>query len=238
MKKYNCILVIPDQHFPFNHIDIFNFLREVKRVYKPDKVVNLGDEVDYHSMSMHDHDPNLPSPEDEMTLAINRLKYLYKIFPEVDVLESNHGSLVYRRAKKNGLPKRVIKDYRDVLEAPKGWRWHSDLELMGSDGEKILFCHGLAADPLKNSKNKGMRFVQGHHHSRFEIQYWANSEKLFWGVTSGCLIDYKSLAFEYGKLMLNKPILGVTIIKNGYPILVPMVLDGRGRWNKKILKIK
>ncbi len=233
-KTYKCILVIPDQHFPFHHMDIFKFLKEVKRVYRPDKVVNLGDEIDAHSMSMHDHSPDLHSPNDEMELAIEKLKHLYKIFPEVDVLESNHGSLVYRRAAKHGLPKRVIKPYREILEAPKGWHWYQDLELMGSDGEIILFCHGLASDALKNSKNKGRRFVQGHHHSRFEIQYWANSEKLFWGVTSGCLVDYKSLAYEYGKLMLNKPILGVTVIKNGYPLLIPMILNHKGRWKGKL----
>ena len=234
MQKYSCILVIPDQHFPFNHIDIFNFLKEVKKVYRPDKVINLGDEVDSHSMSFHTHSPNLPSPHDEMGLAIDRLKTLYNIFPEVDVCESNHGSLVYRRAEANGLPKRVIKPYKEILESPKGWHWHSEIILMGSDGEKILFCHGLSADVLKNSKSKSMRFVQGHHHSKFEIRYWANSEKLFWGVTSGCLIDYKSLAFEYGRLILDKPILGVTIIKNGYPILVPMILGTRGRWTGRL----
>lgn len=235
IKTFKNILVIPDQHFPFNHIDIFLFLIAVNKKYKPDKVVNVGDEVDSHSMSMHDHSPDLPGPHDEMDMAITRLKHLYKIFPEVDILESNHGSLYYRRASKNGLPKRVIKSYKEILEAPKGWVWHQELILHGSDNEPILFCHGLAADPLKNSKNKSMRFVQGHHHSRFEIQYWANSEKLFWGVTSGCLIDYKALAFEYGKLMLNKPILGVTIIKNGYPQLIPMVLNKYGRWNGKVL---
>ncbi len=229
-KQFKCILIVPDQHFPFNHIDIFLFLKEVKRVFRPDKVVNLGDEIDAHSMSMHEHNPNLPSPHDEMEMAITRLRHLYKIFPEMDVMESNHGSLVYRRAAKNGLPKRVIKPYREMLEAPKGWHWHQDLELTASDGEKILICHGLAADALKNSKNKSRRFVQGHHHSRFEIQYWANSEKLFWGVTSGCLVDYKALAFDYGKLMLNKPILGVTVIKHGYPILIPMIINSKGRW--------
>lgn len=231
LMKYKSILVIPDQHFPFNHPDIFRFLKAVKKKYKPDKVVNLGDEVDFHSMSMHDHDPDLPNPFDEMEMAILRLKHMYKLFPEVDVLESNHGSLVYRRAKKHGLPKKVLKSYNEILEAPKGWRWHHDLVLKGSDNQDIMFCHGLAADPLKNSKNKSMRFVQGHHHSRFEIQYWANSKKLFWGVTSGCLIDWKALAFDYGKLMLNKPILGVTVISKGYPVLVPMILNGAGRWS-------
>lgn len=234
MQKYHRILVVPDQHFPFNHIDIFRFLSAIKKKYRPDKVVNLGDEVDYHSMSMHDHDPDLPNPRSEIDMAIQRLKHFYKLFPEVDVLESNHGSLVYRRAKKNGLPKKVIKSYQEILEAPKGWRWHHELILKGSDGEEILFCHGLSNDALKNSKNKSMRFVQGHHHSRFEVKYWANSNKLFWGVTSGCLIDYKSLAFEYGRLTLDKPILGVTMILGGYPVLIPMILNKQGRWTEKL----
>jgi hypothetical protein len=234
IKRYKTILVIPDQHFPFHHHDLLAFLRDVKRVHKPDKVVNLGDEIDAHSMSMHDHDPDLPNPGHELELAIEKLSHLYKLFPEMDILESNHGSLVYRRARKNGLPKRVIKSYREILEAPKGWHWHHDLILHGADGEPIYFAHGLSNDCLKNSKNKSMRFVQGHHHSRFEIRYWANSAKLFWGVTSGCLVDYKSLAFEYGKLILDKPIIGVTVIKNGYPLLIPMILNGRGRWIGKL----
>jgi hypothetical protein len=228
--KYKCILVIPDQHFPFNHPDIIAFLKSVAKEYKPDKVVNLGDEVDLHAFSFHEKHPDLMSPGDELKTAINRLKPLYELFPEVDVCESNHGSLVYRRGKFAGLPRNVIKSYNDILEAPKGWRWHNDIELEGSDGEPILFCHGLSSDVLKNSKNKSMRFVQGHHHSKFEVRYWANSQKLYWGVTSGCLVDYKSLAFEYGRLILDKPIVGCTVIRGGYPILIPMVLNKSGRW--------
>lgn len=233
-KKYHSILVIPDQHFPYQHPHIFKFLKAVKKKFKPDKVVNLGDEVDLHSMSFHTHSPELPNSHDELGIAIRLLKNLYAIFPEMDVLESNHGSLYYRRAEANGLPRRVLRTYNEILEAPKGWRWHHDLILHASDGEPIYFCHGLSNDALKNSKNKSMRFVQGHHHSRFEIRYWANSERLFWGVTSGCLIDYKSMAFNYGRLMLDKPILGVTVIADGYPQLVPMVLDKRGHWVGKL----
>jgi hypothetical protein len=233
--KYRCILVIPDQHFPFNHPDIIAFLRAVKEKFNPDKVVNLGDEVDLHSFSFHDKSPELMSPGDELKCAIRRLKPLYQLFPEVDVLESNHGSLVYRRGTFAGLPKTVMKSYHDILEAPKGWRWHHELVLKGGDGEDIYFCHGLSADALRNSKNKSMRFVQGHHHSKFEIRYWANSQKLFWGVTSGCLIDYKSLAYEYARLVLDKPIIGCTIIQNGYPQLIPMVLNRGGRWLARLL---
>jgi len=230
MKTYKSILVIPDQHYPYHHVDILRFLKAVKKKYKPDKVVNLGDEIDAHSFSMHNHSPNLPSPHDELGLAIQGLKYLYRLFPNVDVMESNHGSLAYRRAEANGLPKRVLLSYNAILEAPNGWRWHKDLVLYGSNKKPIYFCHGLSSDALKNSKNKSMSFVQGHHHSKFTIQYWANSLDLYFGVTSGCLVDYKAMAFDYGRLILDKPILGCTVIRNGHPILVPMVINNFGRW--------
>ncbi len=233
-KKYNCILVIPDLHIPFHHVNAFSFIKKVMEVYKPDKVVCLGDEQDIHSGSMHNHSPDLHSPNDELEMSLSAFRVLYKIVPECDVLESNHGSLFYRRAAANGLPRRVIRNYEDILEAPKGWKWHRDLVLYGSDGNPIYFCHGQSADVLKNSKNRSMNYVQGHHHSKFEIRYWANSLNLYWGVTSGCLIDYKSLAFEYGRTMLDKPILGVTLIRNGHPILIPMVLDKRGRWTGRL----
>ena len=219
MKRFSSILVIPDQHFPFNHPDIIAFLKAVAKKYKPDKVINLGDEVDLHAFSFHEKHPDLMSPGDELKTAINRLKPLYELFPEVDVCESNHGSLVYRRGKFAGLQRNVIKSYNEILEAPKGWKWHNEIEILGGDGEPILFCHGLSADALKDSKNKSMRFTQGHHHSKFEVRYWANSQKLYWGMTVGCLIDYKSLAYEYARLVLDKPIIGCAVILNGYPTL-------------------
>jgi hypothetical protein len=230
MKRFKCILAISDAHLPWQHRDMFRFLKAVKRKYKPDKVVNIGDEVDHHAISMHDHSPDLPSPDAEMELALIEIKKLYKIFPKVDVVDSNHGSLVFRRAAKYGLPKRVIKSYAEQLEAPKGWVWHDEIVLHGSDGEPILFHHGNCADSLKASKNKSMRIVQGHFHAKFDIQYWANSLKLYWGMTIGCLVDKDKLAFAYGKNIPNKPILGVGVIRNGHPLLVPMIIDRRGRW--------
>jgi len=232
--KNDCILVWPDFHAPYQHRDAISFLKAVKAKYKPTRVISLGDECDLHSVSMHDHDPDLPSPGDELEMIKRALKQLYTLFPQVDVLESNHGSLFYRRAKKFGLPKKVMKTYQEILEAPNGWRWHHDLTITLPDGSPLYLCHGQSSDVLKNSKNKSMHYIQGHHHSKYEIRYWANSLQLYWGVTGGCLIDHKAMAFDYGKLALEKPILGCTIIKNSHPILVPMILDKRGRWIKRL----
>ena len=51
------ILVISDQHAPYHHIDTLDFLAEIKKKYKPDTVVNIGDEMDWHSISFHDSHP-------------------------------------------------------------------------------------------------------------------------------------------------------------------------------------
>jgi UDP-2,3-diacylglucosamine pyrophosphatase LpxH len=231
---FRSVLVISDQHFPYNHPDIIAFLKAIASKYKPDKIVNIGDEIDGHSISFHEKDPDLMSPSDELQTAINRLQAMYKLFPEMDLVESNHGSLVYRRARFAGLPKKVVRDYADVIEAPKGWKWHNDLILKMSDGHPVYFCHGKSADVLKMSQAMGMSCVQGHFHEKFEIRYWGNKLGLYWGMTVGCLIDNDSLAFSYNKINLKRPLIGCGLILDGHPKLLPMVLDKSGRWVGKL----
>ena len=234
--KYSKILVVPDLHCPFHHKDAFSFLKAVAKKYKPDLNVCLGDEVDYHAISFHDSDPDLPfSASTELEKAIWYLKDLYSLFPKMKVLESNHGSLVYRKAKHHGLPRSLFRDYNDVLNAPIGWTWHEDLIITCSNDRKVYFHHGHTKNALRNSQLRSMNYVQGHHHGTFDCQYWANSESIFWGVTSGCLIDRKEYAFNYARNNLPKPLLGCTMIIDGMPVLVPMLLNKKGRWTKKII---
>ena len=67
--SYKSILVISDQHAPYNHIDTLDFLAAIKKKYKPDCVVNIGDEMDWHSISFHDSHPGLYSPSHELKIA-------------------------------------------------------------------------------------------------------------------------------------------------------------------------
>lgn len=235
MKKFSSILVISDTHFPYNHPDVLSFLKAAAQKYKPDKIVHIGDEVDMHSLSYHEHDPDLMGPNEELKTSINRLKPIYELFPDVDVLESNHGSMVYRKGRTHGLPKSVFKSYRSILEAPKGWKWHDELILYGSDGLPIYFCHSRGQDVLKLSQSMGMKAVQGHYHEKFEIRYWGNKLGLFWGMTVGCLIENKSLAFAYNKLNLKRPVIGCGAIIEGQAKLIPMILDKNGRWIERII---
>jgi len=62
-KVYSSVLIVSDLHTPYNHVDSVKFLAAIKKKYDPfDKVILSGDEVDYHALSFHDHDPDLSSP--------------------------------------------------------------------------------------------------------------------------------------------------------------------------------
>ncbi len=229
------VLVIGDLHIPYHHSDAFSFLKAVKEKYKPDRVIQIGDEVDFHAISFHGANPDLLSPGDELKSAIQKLQILYKMFPKVDLLESNHGSLVYRKGVAHGLPRNVFKSFREVLEAPKEWKWHFDLIIKLSNNTDCYFHHGKTADPLRLSQSMGMNAVQGHYHEKFSINYWGNSLGLYWQAFTACLVNDYSLAMSYNNTNLKRPILGSLMLLDGWPKLLPMVLDKNGRWIKKLV---
>lgn len=236
MAKNSRVLVISDLHSPYYHQDTIPFLKAIKEEFKPDRVILSGDEIESHCISFHDSDPDLPfSPSSELEKAIELLEPIYELFPKADILESNHGSLVYRRGKHGGLPRSVFKDYREILRAPRGWNWHSELILKLSDGRDCYFHHGKSSNGLRLSQSMGMNTVQGHHHSVFNIEYHANPNNIFWSMIVGCLIDDKSLAFSYNKLQMKRPLIGVGIILEGQPKLLPMILNKESRWIRKLV---
>lgn len=231
MKKIT--LIIGDLHAPFMHQDATRFLASVKAKYKPNEVIFMGDEVDAHATSYHEHDPDLPSAGDELKQAVKQLEPLYKMFPNATVIESNHGSLVYRKALTAGLPAAILKGYREILNAPKGWTWKYDLTIETALG-KVYFHHGKSGSYEKLSKNMAMSAVQGHFHNKFYICYWSSPNGLYWDANVGCLVDNHSRAMAYGKNNLQKPILGCMVIIDGIPQLIPMVLNTKSRWIGKL----
>ena len=228
------VLVIPDIHFPYCHKNAIDFLKEIKLKYKPDRIINLGDETDGHSYSFHKASAELYSPAHELELAIGYIETLGKIFPKMDLMESNHGSLFYRRIADAGLPKKILKDYRQLLNAPNGWKWHPRLIITLPNKTRCMFVHSLGANVLSVSQSLGMSVVQGHHHSSFEVRYWSNGESLFFGLISACLIDDTSIAYAYNKLTVKRPIVGASVILNSIPHLMPMRLNKNNEWTGEI----
>jgi hypothetical protein len=228
-RVYNSIFVIGDLHQPYSHPDVLAFLTAVKAKYKPDLVIDIGDEIDAHDSSFHDSDPDLDSAGVELEKAIKGLKPIYKLFPKVTVVESNHGSMVLRKALVGKIPRKAIKSYNDILDAPKGWNWVFDC-IYNTPIGPVYFCHGKSAAAGRLASQYGMSCVQGHYHEKAQITYISTPEKLMFDAHTGCLADDKSLALGYNKINPKRPIVSSLVIVNGIPHIIPMILKKGGRW--------
>ncbi len=227
------ILVFGDMHIPYHREGSIEFLEAIKNKYKPTKVICTGDELDNHAMSFHDTDPDNPGAGDELSYALGYLNKLYSIFPEVDLVDSNHGSMVFRKAKVGGIPLKYLRSMKDRIEAPKKWNWHKDYTYTMNNGQDLFVTHGLMKNSLKLAEQYGCCVVQGHFHQDSAIQYSSSPRALIWGCSAGCLIDDKSLAMEYNKAKKIRPILSCVIIINGIPQIIPMVIKD-GKWIGKL----
>lgn len=228
------ILVISDLHFPYHHPDSFEFLIKLNKQYQPDTIINIGDEMDWHSINVsHVINPDLPSPLDELLKGRKYIKRLEKTFPKMVLLESNHGSMVLRRAMAKGMSKMFLKTYNQILGVGKGWKWKEKHEIKTKRGN-VIFAHQFTKDIAKAVRETATSCVQGHFHTTSEIKYVGNDFHLNWGMSVGCLVDKKSLAMAYMKVNLSKPILSCGIITEGIPYIVPMVLKKNGSWDNNI----
>lgn len=227
------VLAISDLHIPFHHKDAFKFLSAVKRKYKPTEIVNMGDLEDWHSISMHDHDPDGMSPGDELKALRKAIKPLFTLFPKMKICTSNHGSLPLRRAFKFGLPSELIKSYKDILQMPSGWQIADTWEI-----DNVIYEHGESfvgqQGAIKSANANMQSTVIGHIHAFAGIQYSANQKHLIFGFNTGCLIDRNKYAFAYGKKIKAKPILGVGIIIDSTPTFIPMKIDSHGNWTCRL----
>ena len=223
------ILLISDLHIPYNHKDALAFLQHLKDKHKPTRVICMGDELDKHALSYHDSDPDLASAGDELRKSLPIIAELKKMFPVMDILDSNHGSLVWRKAKTHGIPRHYIKSYNDVLEVDERWKWHHDLTVDLPNGQKVYLHHGKSNRVINLSQQMGMSCAQGHYHEILAVSYWGNPNGLHWALQTGCLIDDESYAFSYNNVNIKRPVIGTALIIDSLPILEPMVIKN-GRW--------
>lgn len=226
------VLCFPDLHFPYCHPDSLDFLYKLNRLLQPTLVIGGGDEIDYHAQSFHNSDPDLDSAGPEFLKALGYIDTLHEIFTKALFLESNHGSMVYRKSKFNGTPRHFIKSYNEALGIPKeDWSWHLNLTLTLPNSSQVHLVHAASANVLMASRKLGMSLIQFHHHSLFEIRYWQSIlGKLNFAATASSLVDDNSLAFAYNKVFQERPISGVIFIENSIPQLIPMIVDSNNRW--------
>lgn len=206
--------IIADTHAPFTHPDYLEFCSQVFDKFDCGTIVHIGDEVDNHAISYHEHDPDGHSPGREAELAQLELNRWFARFPEVKVCIGNHSALIHRKAVTHGLPSKFLKSYEEIWNAPKGWQWALEWDIQG-----VLFQHGTGssgktAHELRASANRQSTVI-GHIHSHAGVKYMASKKDLIFGMNVGCGIALDAYAFAYGRPFPIRPILGCGVVLDG-----------------------
>jgi len=231
MKK---TLVISDLHAPYMHRDALPFLVAVWDKYGCEQVISVGDEADGHALSYHEANPDLPSPGEELSQAAEFLQDLHKEFPKMRICESNHGSLLYRKALTHGIPKGMLKSYEQIYNTP-GWTWHEEIIEQVRTRVDVCFRHSFGVNlATALPRQGGCCIVQGHHHAKANVEWLETPTVRLFGMTVGCLIDAKSMAFAYNRMQPARPMIGCGVIIAGWPAFIPMWLTASGRWTGKV----
>lgn len=229
----NNTIFISDTHAPYHHRDTIPFLEAIKDVYAIEIAKHVGDLTDNHFSSYHEIEPGALSGVEELKQAKVFVKELEELFPEMVIVEGNHDSMTLRKAKTANIPEEHIRKPNDLYEV--NWEWKEKDFFKINEDNNCLMAHSLGANTLTNARQFSHCSVQGHHHSVYGIQYAGDSNTLRWSMTVGCLINDHSPVFTYNKrTILKRPIIGCGVLIDDVPILVPLVMNKSGRWNKRI----
>lgn len=221
------VLVFGDTHEPYSKDGYIDFLKSVSKKYKCNHFVHLGDMVDFHAISTsHQTEPDAMSGDTELDMAIDRLKPLYKAFPEVTLIMGNHDDRVRRAASVVKLSSKYLKDFRDIVMLPRAWKVVDKVIL-----DSVLYIHGMGYLGIHGARNAAIdnrqSTVIGHLHSSPGISFLANDNDLIFGMNVGCLVNAKSYAMKYAQHFRRKPVVSCGIVIDGKPYLETMDLGSK-----------
>lgn len=215
------VLFISDTHIPYSVDGYLEFLKDLKEKFKPEIVIHGGDEIDGHAISFHKSISELFSAGHELDKSIIEIQEgLHVLFPKLYLLESNHGSLIFRRLKAEGIPIRHLKPLHELYETPL-WEWHDKIILRTKKG-KVAVSHGMSGIAGAWAKLAGMSTVEFHFHSMHQITRMKTLGKETFSMHCSCLADQEKLAFTYAKANMKEFLNGTGgIYADGEPVLFP-----------------
>ncbi len=220
------VLVIGDLHAPVTRKHYLRFCKNQYKKFKCNKVVFIGDVVDWTSISFHVTNPECPGPADEYRLALQCIQQWRRAFPKAMVMIGNHDRRPHRKAEKEGIFPKLLRNYDEVWKTPQ-WKWVTSCII-----DEVYYCHGdgkgAGINPAYNTaKNMGMSVVMGHTHSKAGIKWLVNPLRRWFGMDVGTGIDDSAFAFSYAKEQTYRSILSCGVVLNGMPQHIMMEI-GRG----------
>jgi hypothetical protein len=215
------VLVIGDLHEPFTLDGYLEFCLYIQKKYQTTHTIFIGDELDAHAVSYHDHDPDGYSAGHELERAIEKLEPWVEAFPVADVCIGNHTRLVARKAVTGGIPSAWLRSYSDVLGAPS-WEFREEFIY-----DNVKYVHGEQGSARIRARKDLISTVQGHRHPEAYVEHIVGETFHIFGMQVGCGIDRRAYAFNYAKAGTKPAIsVGVVLDHGRLPIVEMAQLSG------------
>ena len=217
--KNKKILVLGDCHCPYADLDVLEEARKFGLKKKVDLIIQMGDLVDFKALSRFPKAPEDDSAFLEHLNTSKQVREIEKMFPKLFLLEGNHCKRLLKKASESGIPKEMIKSFKDTLGV-KNWVWHEGTDPFEYNG--TIFIHG---DELSGSVRRmvelfGCNVVKAHTH-RAEIVYCSTFNKKSWGMDVACTANLKGKSFAYANSTISKSMVGYGYIENNSPFWFP-----------------
>lgn len=221
-RRGSRVLVVGDLHAPVTRKHYLRFCKAQYKKFDCNKVVFIGDVVDWTSISFHVANPECPGPADEYRMALQCIQQWRRAFPKAKVMIGNHDRRPHRKAEKEGIFPKLLRNYDEVWKTPE-WKWVTSCII-----DDVYYCHGDGkgggnTPAFNTAKNMGMSVVMGHFHSKAGVKWLVNPLRRWFGMDVGTGIDDTAFAFSYAKEQTYRSVLSCGVVLNGMPqhIMMP-----------------
>jgi hypothetical protein len=219
----NNYLFIGDVHIPFEHPRALQFCKALQKDFSipHENIYSVGDILDLYHFSRWPKSPEAKlTVNQELDLAREKLRKWIHAFPKLHLCASNHDDRIMKAALNAQLPAQILRSFQEIFEIPNSWTCKENFFVKELN---TLVCHGEEyADALQASIAYGCNTIQGHHHSKFGVQYRKSLMQELYGAATGWLGEEEQFAFAYGKKSKQKMILGSIVVVDKIPYAIPL----------------
>lgn len=232
------VLVVGDLHAPATHPGYLAFCRDIFAGWDCDRVVFIGDIVDWHRVSRHVKNSKTRGASDEYREALQEVRRWRDTFPVADVTEGNHDKRIRRASWDAEIPEEALKGYRELWQTPR-WTWHVDDQAYVVIDD-VNYSHGTTASgtqpALGLASLLGQSAVIGHFHKLAAINWIARPDVRRFGMSVGCGVDAHHPSMRYGAEYALKGVLSCGVVIDGMPFLEVMPCGPKERYHRSRFK--
>lgn len=237
------IVVVSDLQVPYHDIKATRNLARFIRIWKPDEVILIGDEIDFNTISRWSRGT---AEEYETTIGADRdtcVNLLWELTGSVKVanmVRSNHtdrlfNSLAMRLPALRELDELQYERFMRLDEM--GIKFHREpYEIAGTNwiaihGDEQGTTPNAGASALRAARLHGKSIIQGHTHRLGAMTFTESSGfkvgRTLWGVEVGNLMDFRRAKYTKGTANWTQGFGILTIVGSKVaPQLVPIERDG------------